>query len=277
MNENLENTTVDEDDLLEVVPETGLTLDEELLALGNDDIDTEFDEDGNLIDNTDEGAETVTEDAQGTEETTEDIDTTETTAETGKKLSPAELKIIALKKEKQALEQQLKEKKETETKAQADADRETILNRFIEQGWEPDTAKVMTETELRIKSLEMKEAIMDFREANTEVFTAYPQAKADIATIMKKARLTGMTAEQICRGLYATTIPDNEKRALDAINGKSTREVKDTTNVSSAIRGNNTIDSVGLTPSELREKRILEQRFNGGNKLTDKEYRQYAK
>ena len=287
MEQKLDKTNIiPEESIIEQIEDTGLSLYDEIAqSLEDEDIDLKFDDDGNLIDNglEDEAEETkAIEEISETEEETvkqedDEDDTLLQTTGKGKKLSPQELKIIALKKEKQELERKLQEKNDSDANARLENERTSIKDKFIKEGWDEDSAKTMTETELRLKRIEEREAITDFKEENESVFARYPQAKTDILTIMKNSKLTGMTAEQICRGLYQETVPDADKRALDAAMGKSTRETTDTTRVSSALRSNSTPNANALTPSEQRYKRMLEIKFKDGSKMTDDEFRNIYK
>jgi hypothetical protein len=90
---------------------------------------------------------------------------------------------------------------------------------------------------------------------------------------MNNSKLTGMTAEQICKGLYNDETPAYEKKNLKAVKGES--EPKDTKpNLNSARQ---TTSNDGLTPREISEKTRLERLFNNGENLSISEYRKYAK
>jgi hypothetical protein len=184
-----------------------------------------------------------------------------------------EIKLINLKKENQALATKLKQKESADNAIRLEQEQEALKAKFIEEGYDSDTAKNMSATEVRMKQLEEKTAKYDFMEENEDVFKRFPQAKADVIKIMNNSKLTGMTAEQICKGLYNDETPAYEKKNLKAVKGES--EPKDTKpNLNSARQ---TTSNDGLTPREISEKTRLERLFNNGENLSISEYRKYAK
>jgi hypothetical protein len=242
----------------------------------DDDFDDQFDEDGNLIEHEDDGQE----EPDGEPDTEEDgeeevpeVETVEVPVKANKQLSPMEIKLINLKKENQALATKLKQKESADNAIRLEQEQEALKAKFIEEGYDSDTAKTMSATEVRMKQLEEKTAKYDFMEENEDVFKRFPQAKADVIKIMNNSKLTGMTAEQICKGLYNDETPAYEKKNLKAVKGES--EPKDTKpNLNSARQ---TTSNDGLTPREISEKTRLERLFNNGENLSISEYRKYAK
>jgi hypothetical protein len=242
----------------------------------DDDFDDQFDEDGNLIEHEDDGQE----EPDGEPDTEEDgeeevpeVETVEVPVKANKQLSPMEIKLINLKKENQALATKLKQKESADNAIRLEQEQEALKAKFIEEGYDSDTAKNMSATEVRMKQLEEKTAKYDFMEENEDVFKRFPQAKADVIKIMNNSKLTGMTAEQICKGLYNDETPAYEKKNLKAVKGES--EPKDTKpNLNSARQ---TTSNDGLTPREISEKTRLERLFNNGENLSISEYRKYAK
>ena len=257
--EKLDNQTEPkEDDVLN----PDVTVDEELDAIFG-----AMDDDDDGDDDEEESGE---EDAEDQPETVE--------PEKKHMTSKEEAKIIAQKKELQKLQ---KEKQELERKL---AEKETVSEQkkladsFVEQGYDEDTAKNMALSEIRIKKLEQRQIISDFRIENEEVFAKYPQAKTDIPRIMKIMENTDEDAETVCAILFGKSkTPDYEQRALDAAKGLSTRETDTTASkVSQAERSSAGSSDVALTPSELRLKRWLEKNYNEGEKLTVKQFREHT-
>lgn len=248
--------------------------------------DEEFDEDGNIIsDDLEEEPEEDQEQDEEADSEEEEID--ESAQEEQKKepkptvkakqKSPAESKIVNLKKENQRL---AKEKADLEKKLQEKQSSDQLASLktdYLSKGYDEDTASKYASDDLRIAQIEARQAALDFREQNEEVFAKYPQAKANAMDIMRKSQASGMTAEQICRGLYGKPeAPLHEQRAREAAKGNSTRTVKDTPDTASASRGSESVNyNEGLTSAERQEKKIFERRFNQGKELTVAEYKKY--
>ena len=276
---------------LETPVETPDKLDDEYEL--DDDIDLEgsMDEEGNILDfEDDEPGETEPEDEEAEDSLDEDTDTDDDEVDLDedepeppvkkgkKKLTPAEIKVINLKKEnqklqqdKERLEQQMQDKRSAQEKEKLESD-------FVAQGYDEDTAKNMAANEVRIKQIEQRQAILDFRDNNEEVFDRYPEAKKNVADIMQKSTASGLTAEQICLALYGQgQAKPREERAARAVRGESTRETG-TDVVSEASRfGNRPEGESSLTAGQRKEKRMLERMFNNGDKMTDAEYLRHSK
>ena len=238
--------------------------------------ESEDDEDVESTEELDEEDESTTEaDNADDEPIVEEVEEVEPKKGKSKSLSPAEIKLINLKKENQLL---LKKQKELEAKVEqkkADDEIKAITQRFVSGGYNEETAKDLAEFEIRIRKAEQLQERLDFREKNEEVFIKYPQAKADIDLIMRKAKAADMTAEQVCRALYADSIPEHEKRALNAVKGASVAQTtKPNLSGAKGIEGTKKAP-IALTEREMQYKRALEKTI--GDKLTDDEVRAYIK
>ncbi len=192
-----------------------------------------------------------------------------------KKLSPAEIKVINLKKEnKRLLEQQRKAEEELAAK-EAQKERENLKNKYIEDGYDEDTAENMSKTELRLKQIEEKADLFEFKEQNQSVFSKYPEAARDIRSIMRNSKVTGMTAEQICRGMYGSpSMSRNEESAMLSAKGESTRQTgrKPGTNSANRTTGKS---KANYSAKDLRFKRELELRFLDGKPMSDEQFKKY--
>jgi len=195
-----------------------------------------------------------------------------------KQKSPAESKIVNLKKENQRLAKEKADLQKQLQDKQSASKLETLKTSYVEQGYDAETAAKYAKDDLRISQIEARQAALDFREQNEEVFARYPLAKANAQDIMQKATASGMTAEQICRGLYGKPeLPAHEQRAREAAKGNSTRTVKDTPDTASASRNSGSLNRNDvLSPAEVKEKRALERMFNKGAELTVAEYKKYT-
>lgn len=235
----------------------------------------EFDEDGNLIDKTEDEPQEEPDgepDDESVEEDTEELPFAEP-VESKKKLSSIEIKLINLKKENQRLANELKLKSADDSKVNLANELKTLEETFVKEGYDEDTAKRMSANEIRMKQLEEKTAKYDFMEQNEDVFKRYPNAKTDIVKIMNNAKLTGMTPEQICRGLYIDETPLHEQKAIKAVKG----EITDTDRKPNLNTARSSSSNENLNPSEIREKAKLERMFNNGEPLTVADYRKYKK
>lgn len=242
--------------------------------MAEDDTDEETD-DGLEEDALDEGDDSDeledTEEEDADEEETDDIEEEPVKSKKeGGKLSKAEIRLIELKKQNKQLQ---KDKQELEARVAEKAkasEKEALKQKFISEDYDEDVAEKMANDELRIRQLEERQAVLDFRDANDDLFAKYPQAKAQAQTIMQNIRATGMTAEQICRGLYGAPKAANEieQRAIDSAKGniasKSARKP-----IQSQTK------QVSLTAKELAHKARLEKAFLDGNKMSIEEYQKF--
>ena len=243
----------------------------------------QFDDDGNIIglddDNTPtdgtgepEIVEPEDKQTQPTEEVQE-VKSDNIKEKANKSPTPADIKVINLKKENKALQQQLNDVLKAQQALALEQEKENLRKDYVVQGYDEDTAKTMSANEIRLRQLEEQLNVATFREENSDILALYPEAKANIGSIMRNAKLTGMTVEQICKGLYGTpTINENDRRAIQAVKGQSTREVVDNkTNIIPTA----TADTTVLTRAQQTEKAYLE-RLNHG-KLTMEEYKKYSR
>lgn len=237
----------------------------------------QFDADGNLIDNGEEGDE---QEQEGTEEVDEVAEAVvdATQSKPKHKLTAAEIAIIETKKANKLLEKRLKDLETQLAEREQAKVAESGIAKYVEQGHDEETAKRLYKEDQRASVLEERVELLDFREENAEVFAKYPQAKANAKEIMQvvKQGKGFVTAEQICIGLYGSGKPDREARAIAAAKGESTREVDATGRTTSkAERAGNQSKSTVLTPSEVAEKKVFERFMK--RPVTAEEYREAFK
>lgn len=272
MEKKLDNANLDEEQLTETLDTPFTGFDE-----AEDQPEFSFDEDGNLIepdyieDDEEESTENQETTANLASESDEERVEETVDAKPFSKLSPAELKIVNQKKEMQKMKQQMAEMQAKIDEKTSAKEAEELQKKFLDEGWDEATSKTLSATEIRMKVLEQKIEASEFERSNRGILNKYPQAEDNIQTIMKNAKLTGMTVEQICTGLYGTTkqLPDYEQRVLDGAMGKPTREIPDKT--STAKRSSETTAST-LSREDQKYKRTLESMFNGGKPLTNEEF-----
>lgn len=246
--------------------------------------DKMFDEDGNFIIH-DDNEEVETEndvngsDEQKTVQTEDTVVAPETTTPSTKteptsKNTPEQTKIINLKRELQALQKEKAEMQKAIQEQSRQKEKTALIEKFVDIGQDEETAKLNAESELRTRQLEEKLELMEFREQNEAVLSKYANAKNDIGIIVKNAKLTGMTVEQICRGMYGEQSgSEYEKRAVAAAKGTGSTEESKGSSVASAERNSTQQTTVSLSQKELAMKRQLE--IMKGEKLTNDEIKKY--
>jgi hypothetical protein len=282
MKENLENskdrkstrpavaTPVELSDDFSEVDVEELEFDDDGNLIGADDLDDDSEDDSELGEDEQDDAESLDEQEEETESDEEEAPKAKPA--TKKKLTPADIKVIELKKE---LKKEQKEKQELAQKitAKQNAQVETdLVAKYVAQGFDEDTAKDKASMDIRLKSFEERQTLIDFREENYEVFARYPKARAYAKEIMQAANAGFLSVEEICRTKFGGK-PEREERASAAARGQSTREVADDgQRVSRADRAGKAPTAEGLTAEQRKDKAQLERVFNNGKKMTVQEY-----
>jgi hypothetical protein len=219
----------------------------------DEELDLELD-----LDNNDEDGE-PDEESIADDETESDDDEEESEPEQPKKLSKEQRKILALKNEAKKLQtekadlvKQLGDKKDTNKE-------EEIAKQYIDEGEDETTARRKAKSDIRQTNLEKQVEILLFEKTNRKVLAKYPKSDDDLEKIIKATNNSGMTVEQVCRGLYGLEMTAKEKRAVDALTDEGTVQVN--TTVSKSIRSAGTPAKVKLTQEQLEIKRYLERKF----------------
>lgn len=251
-------------------------------------IPLDFDEEGALFSDDEEDEEETDEEQEEDEEQDSEEEEIDESAQEEeqvqkpvvktKQKSPAESKIVRLKKESQLKDKAIadlqKKLQDKENSSQLD----TLKTDYLTKGYDEDTAAKYAKDDLRIAQIEARQAALDFREQNEEVFARYPQAKANALDIMQRATAARMSAEEICRGLYGKPeLPLHEQRAREAAKGNSTRTTRETPDTASASRVSTSLNKNDtLSPDEIKEKRTIERIFNKGQELSVADYKRYT-
>ena len=174
-----------------------------------------------------------------------------------KQLPPSEAKIVAMKREMAEQQALIKQLKEQNSQKEQESKKEEAKKKLIDEGYPEEYASKYAEQDIKLAQLIEAQEKSSFREDNEDVFAKYPEAKKDIITIMKNSKLTGMTAEQICKGLYGTDeLPLHEQRAIDSVNGKPIREMDKRPNLNASRSPEGT---ESLTESQRTEIKRLER------------------
>lgn len=255
---NLEN--LEDDDVMEALRKLGV-VDEGEEAVAEPDEK----QDGETSD------EVTTDEDSDIEESTEDeSDVVEPQTKT---LSKEEKAILALKKELKLAKQLLKEKADESERVASEQRKANVIQSYKDKGYDEETAVLYANNELKMKVLEEKLAVTEFKEENAEVLAKYPEAKSDLKWLMDAVEKTGLSAEQLCRGKYGDSMNKSDRRADDAMRGRIDDSIEDV--ASSAIRSANRQVEQSLTESDRRNKAQLEKL--SGVKISPKDYLNYYK
>lgn len=191
--------------------------------------------------------------------------------ETKKPLSKEESKIIALKKQNQKLLEDYREAtkklEDIETNKRKDELKKKYLDRGIDDEEAENYAHKDIEADKTVKRLEM----LEFKFDNDEVLRQYPDSNGDLARIVSAVKSTGMTVEQVCRGLYGYTDTVRDARARQAATGDIDEEVK-VSSVTSAEKASIQKSDNVLSRKDVEAKQKFENAFRNGQKMTNAEW-----
>lgn len=284
-NANLEN-----DDINGVPNDANVIGDEDTSGDGFSFDNKMFDEDGNFIIQDENDGDEPIEDVNGSDDSTTEVDGQKTvqeettapetvkpskiTEQTSRK-TPEEMKIIGLKRELQALQRERAEMQKALDEQNRKKEKEALISKYVDNGIDEETAKLTADSEIRTRQLEEKLELLEFKEQNEAVLSKYANAKNDISTIVKNAKLTGMTVEQICRGMYGEQSgSDYEKRAIAAAKGiGSNAEPKGSTVANAERNSAQPQYTLALSTKDREMIKVLEGMK--GEKLTNDEIKKY--
>ncbi len=190
-------------------------------------------------------AETV-DDKSG--EATEPAESPEPTADAAEKPSNQSKevrKIIDLKAENKALRKELEEFREAKRKAE-------LVSQYGET-YDEDTAKARADSDIRAERMERRIELAEFKADNATILVQFPEARADAEHIFEVVKSSGMTVEQVCRGLYGDAEPLDIRRAKAAANGSLPKSETATPNVSKAVNSSNTPNKDSMLTADERK------------------------
>jgi len=253
------------------------------------DDELKFDAEGNVI-ITAEEIESIESDTDGQEPEEQEEDTeesVETQPEKAKDSAPEkkqqntpskeQLKIINMKKDLQRVQQEKRELEERISKIDSEKRKSEIVKKYVMDGVDEEVAEKYAAQEIRNDMIEEKLEIIDFRESNYDLLQKYPQARQDVKTIIRNAKLTGMTAEQICKGMYADAeTPSYQQRIRQQMTDK-TDDSTGQTSTEAAARASIPKQSVGSSTPDRRFIKILENKINGGKTFSEDDLKIIAK
>lgn len=191
------------------------------------------------------------------------------TSQTDKRLSKEESKIVALKRANQKLLDDYRLVSQKLVDIESGSKHNDIKNEYIDKGIDEDTAERMAKQDMLFKKQEERLELLEFKEDNIDVIRKYPDAKKDLSRIMQNAKVTGMTVEQVCRGLYGEEVSERERRVLNSVTDTEVVQEESTTNVA---RIASLPTEKRLSQEDLRLKAAFEEAARGGNKMTNNEW-----
>ena len=198
-------------------------------------------------------------------------DTTHEGKKQSKPLSKEESKIVALKRQNQklledyrALHDKLEEVENIKKQSQ-------LKSQYVDQGMDEEQAEKQASKDVLLDKQNARLELLEFKYDNDDVLRNYPESKKDLARIMTNVKATGMTVEQVCRGLYGLGEPTRETRAKKAATGEIEEDMS-TPSVASAQRASTSTATVALSKRDLEAKRDFETRWRDGEKMTNAEF-----
>lgn len=201
------------------------------------------------------------------QEDTQEIEVESEKPKGSRQLTKEEQKIVALKKELQEQKKLMAEIQQERKQSDLANQKATIASGYKSKGYDDETAEMYAENEFKLKSLEEKLSLQEFKDDNYEVLSMYPQARKDLKWAMEAQKSTGLTVEQLLRGKYGDALPEDERRARDSYNSGSDYSESI---VSNAVRSATRPTQSNLTTRELQQKSQLEDMI--GAKMTIKEF-----
>ena len=238
------------------------------LDMGSDEEDLESLE---TTDDTVGEVEDTQADENDADESDDDADVPEVVKPKVAAVSKEDRKIHALKKEIIKLQAQNKELEVARERKQEAIQAEDLKAKYVKDGYSEEEANVKAQGDLKQAKLEAKVDLFEFQMNNASTLAKYSKAKEEASRIMSIAKSSKMSAEQVCRGLYGVEIPEREKRAKDAVLGKTSNYASDTS-VANASRTAVKPTESSLTESERRFKTKIERMFLDGEKMSDADY-----
>jgi hypothetical protein len=247
-----------------------------------DDEDDEDNLDGltaGLPDDEDDGEEIPVSDDDDEDEDSEDVPDEDDEDEDDED-EPPKTKMTKEQRRIVKLRQQLKAERDRNKQAQqqqtVNADRDALIAEYEENGFDRKVAERWADREIAAQQAQQKVNIMEFAMENSKVLDLYSAPSEDYAKIKNAMAATGMTAAQVCRGLYGEKTMTREQRAELAARGQLKGErTKDS--VSGAVRSSDRGAQGKLSARDSYLKEQLERRYLDGEKISNDEYLSYKK
>jgi hypothetical protein len=233
--------------------------DDDVVELDLDEQDDDDSEDEELAEILDDGED----DSQESEPLKADEQKAKPSTKQDRKIQALKNQALKLQGEKVELERKLAEKKEVEKKVE-------LVKKYVDKGLDESDAEERAERDIEQDTIKKQLAVLMFEKQNRRFLEKYPQADSDIDRIMSAVKNSGMTVEQVCRGLYGTEVPESEKRAIAALTDTGTQPEQKGT-IANAMKSATTPQRSKLTQQQLDLKRYLEKKYKLTKPMTDDE------
>jgi hypothetical protein len=162
-------------------------------------------------------------------------------------------------------------KKRLEEKSRADSEA-ALAQKYVDDGYDEKEAKTKAKADVRQDTIESQLELLMFEKKNRRVLAEYPDSDDDLDRIMTAVRASGMTVEQVCRGLYGDSRDrDREQRAVKGVLGTDNATAQDAS-VAKSMRSAIPPKKSSLTQDQLRAKRLMEKNFNRGKTISDEDF-----
>ena len=237
------------------------------------DLDEDLDTDEDVLEQLDDDEIDEPEESDEPEEEQEDSEPEEQ-SKPKTALSKEQKRIIELKREnkriqqeKEEAERQLAERQETKT------EEDSLYNKYLDE-YDEKEARRRARGDMKQSNLEKQIEALTFERKNRKVLSQYPQSDADLDKIMNASQTSGMTVEQVCRGLYGIARTEKESRALSALTDDSDdSEVNDSVSRGMRSAKQNTKKASLTQEQQTIKKRIdLLAKRNGVKPPTNEEF-----
>ena len=177
-----------------------------------------------------------------------------------RKVTKEQAAIISLKKQIKELKDIVTVKADQERQAVVSKQKESLIQEYVDNGYDEDQAKRLAEKDLKILAIEQKVERNNFKMSNTKLLDKYPQAEAEIDRIMSIMETSKLSAEQVCVALYHTPEVDKRERAKAAVTGQLPKSGS-ANSISSATRTATAPVETSLSQADRRKKAEFEQWF----------------
>lgn len=189
-----------------------------------------------------------------------------------KPLTKEESKIVALKKQNQKLAEDYRAMQSRLAELESAQKHGDLKKQYVEQGMDEEYAAKLADKDIAAQKQNERLELLEFRTDNDYILRRYPDARGDIARIMANVKATGMSVEQVCRGLYGLE-PVRETRARLAATGELEETDGADTTVSDAQRAAEAPKAkTALTKADINRKREYERMWRNGERMTTEEY-----
>lgn len=239
--------------------------------IDDDELDLELDDDDNEA--PDETGKTEKVVAKEIDDDDDEDEQEPPKVEPAKPQTKEQRKIQALKNEASKLQREKAElQRKLEEKTQADSE-SALAKKYVEDGYDEKEAKSKAKADTRQDTIEKQLEMLMFEKKNRRTLEMYPDYDMDLDRIMLAVKTSGMTTEQVCRGLYGDSKEiERERRMVKAITSTGSDDSRQNTSVAKAMRTAEQPKKSSLTQDQLRAKRILEKTVNKGKPITDEDF-----